>query len=128
METMTPKEPAMADQMELPFAVDEASLSVFLSRWCEIEDQEDALREQKRVLREDYKDTLPLRGVLTAVKIVRARRKLDAHPKEPMPPAHLAILEELLEDRLGVQDAVDAMIEFSKDTGLDLRLSAGEEQ
>ena len=41
-----------------------------------------------------------MRGLLTAIKIVRATRKLEAHPKEPMKRAHLAYLEALVEQHL----------------------------
>ena len=52
-----------------------------------------------------------MRGVLTAVKVVRARKKLAEHPKEPLEYIHQGLLEALVERHiLGLKDAVDAML------------------
>ena len=112
----------MADQLALPFPLDQAKLTEFLSRWCAIEDEEDRLREDKRLLKEDFAADFPMRGVLTAVKIVRARHKLEAHAKEPMALRHLAYLEALVEQHLlGTRQSIDAL-----QTEIERRLAVGE--
>jgi hypothetical protein len=90
----------MAEQLDFPYPLDQKRLTVFLAQWVAIEDQLDRLREELRLLKGDYGDAFPMRGVLTAIKIVRARQKLADHAKEPMRPAHLAYLEALVEDHL----------------------------
>ena len=42
-------------------------------------------------------DDFPMRGILTAVKRVRALIKLENHPKEAMKREHLSVLEGLVE-------------------------------
>lgn len=111
-----------SEQMAFPFPLNQAKLTEFLARWCAIEDEEDRLREVKRLLKEDFSTDFPMRGVLTAVKIVRARRKLAEHPTEGMRPEHLASLEALVEQCLiGTRQALDAM-----QAEIDERLAAGE--
>lgn len=73
----------MASQQPM-FALDTDTLKSFLSQYAAIEDQEDTLREEKRLLVEEFKAQLPMRGIRTAVKVLRARKKLAEHPKEPM--------------------------------------------
>lgn len=97
------------DQLPL-FTIDELKLTAFLTSWCALEEAEDTLREQKRLLREDYADHLPLRGVLTAVQVVRAKRKLEGHPKAPMPRAHQTALEAKVEAYLDVLAAADELV------------------
>ena len=99
----------MAEQLGLPLAIDKAALADFLTRWCRFEDEEDALREAKRLLKEEYAADLPLRGVLTAVKIVRATRKLEAHPKESMSRGYLTQLEVLVDEHLEVRSVTQAV-------------------
>ena len=112
----------MPDQLAFPLRLDQPKLTEFLRRWCAIEDEEDRLREDKRLLKEDYAEDFPMRAVLTAVKIVRARRKLAEHPKEPLPPGHLAFLEALVEEYLlEARQALDML-----QTDIDRRLVAGE--
>jgi hypothetical protein len=83
----------MADQhYDLPFPVDAAALEAFLTRVLVLEHEQDRWREALRQLKEEYAGALPMRAVLTAVKIVRARHKLATHPKEPMATEHLALL------------------------------------
>ena len=90
----------MSDQMGFPFYCDEAKLAEFLTRWIAIEQEQDRLREDARLLKEEYKDDFPQRAILTAVKVARARRKLADHPKDPMPYAHQSALEALVEAHL----------------------------
>ena len=98
------------EQLTLPFYLDQAILTAFLAQWCAIEDEENRLRDAKRVLKEDYADVLPMRGLLTAVKVVRARFKLENHPKEPMSLVHQGILEHAVEMHLsGMQAALDQL-------------------
>jgi hypothetical protein len=85
------------DQLDFPFPLDPQDLQTFLSQWLAIEREEDRLREEKRLLRAEYKDQLPLRGLTTAIKVVRARQKLEQHPKEPMTLAHQGHLEAQVE-------------------------------
>lgn len=87
----------MAKQLEMPLTIDQKNLEEFLAKWCTFEDEEERLREEKRILKERYADYLPMRAVLTAVKVVRAERKLAAHPQDPMPPWQLVTLKTLVE-------------------------------
>ena len=87
-------------QLAWPFILDEQKLRTFLTRYESFEEEEDRLREEKRLLKEDFSQAIPMRAVLAALKIVRTRRKLAAHPKEPMPPQHLALLEAFVEQHL----------------------------
>lgn len=95
----------MTDQLDFPFFLDEAKLSEFLTRLSAIEDEQDRLRDEIRLLKDDYQDDFPLRAVMTAWKVVRARRKLEAHPKEPMRREHQGQLEALVERQLEALDA-----------------------
>lgn len=98
------------EQLDFPFPLDKKKLTAFLTQWCAIENEEDRLREEKRLLKEEYVDDFPMRGLLVAVKIVRARVKLETHAKEPMQRVHLEYLEALVDQHLrGVQAALDAM-------------------
>lgn len=72
------------EQTIFPFYLNETKLAEFLTRHAAIEDEEDHLREEKRLLKDEHADHFPMRAVLTAVKVVRARRKLEQHHKEPM--------------------------------------------
>ena len=110
------------EQLALPFALDQAKLGEFLTRWLAIEDEEDRLREDKRQLKEDYADDFPMRGVLTAVKRVRALQKLEAHPKEGMKREHLTVIENLVERHLlDMRKALDDL-----EQAIDEKLQKGE--
>ena len=87
-------------QLALPFALDKTKLNEFLTRWIAIEEEEDRLRGEKRILKKDYESSFPMRGVLTAAKRVRALQKLEDHPTEPMKREHLSVLEGLVEKYL----------------------------
>lgn len=95
----------MAEQTEFPFPYRTTDLEAFLTRAAAIEDEMDRLREDLQELRQEYTDTLPLRGVTTALKVVRARRKLEDHPKEPMKLQHQQVLETEVERWLAHLDA-----------------------
>ena len=111
-----------AEQLDLPFPLDQAKLGEFLTRWLAIEDEEDRLREDKRQLKEDYADDFPMRGVLTAVKRVRALQKLEAHPKEGMKREHLTVIENLVERHLlDMRKALDDL-----EQAIDEKLQKGE--
>lgn len=99
-------------QLDFPFPLDAAALSVFLTAWCALEDEEDRLKAEKCLLKEQYADAFPMRGVLTALKVARATLKLEAHPKEGMARHHLAGLVALVERHLdGRQGEVDALLQ-----------------
>lgn len=83
----------MDTQMDLPFPFDQAKFTEFLTRWLTLEDKEDRLREDKRLLKAEYQGCFPMRGVLTAVKVLRAEHQLEGHPREGMSRTHLAILK-----------------------------------
>ena len=98
------------DQLDFAFPLDKSKLTEFLSKYLAIENEQDRLREELRLLKDDFADALPLRGLLVAVKIVRARLKLENHPKEPMPREHLEYLQTLVEQHLSAeQQALDAL-------------------
>ena len=93
----------MPDQLTLPFTIDATDLTEFLERTIAIEDEMDRLREDMRQHKEQYADMLPLRAVLTALKVVRARRKLAAHTKEPFPLEHQDAMQGLVEAHYAAQ-------------------------
>ena len=92
-------------QLDLPFAVDPETLQAYLTRINALEDEQDRLREDARALRAEHTDTLPLRAIHTALKVVRARRKLAAHAKEPVTLEEQALLEAWVERHLDGLDA-----------------------
>lgn len=52
-------------QTEFPFFCIPEKLKQFLVAWLALENKEDELREEKRLLKEQYTDYFPMRGVLT---------------------------------------------------------------
>lgn len=94
----------MMEQLEMPFPLDLDALQTFLTRWITIEDEEERLREEKRLLKTDYQNILPMRAVLTGVKVVRARKKLVDHPQEPMAYRDQGILEAMVLAHLARMD------------------------
>jgi hypothetical protein len=93
------------EQINFPFVCDNKKLQEFLARWLALEEEEDRVREEKRLCKEDYADHIPMRGVLTAVKVVRAEWKLERHPKEPMKRSHQSALQYAVEGYLTEYDA-----------------------
>lgn len=71
-------------QLDMSFPIDADILKTFLVQYAAIHDEQDRLREELRLLTEEFKDQLPMRAIRTAEKIIRARRKLAEHAKEPM--------------------------------------------
>ena len=70
---------------QLPlFPWDKDQCAAFLTEALTIEDEMDRLRAQLQDLVTDFAERIPLRAMRTALKVVRARKKLSAHPKEPM--------------------------------------------
>ena len=113
---------AGTEQLDFPFALDQAKLSEFLTRWIAVEEEQDRLREEARLLKEEYADDFPMRAMLVAVKRVRAVHKLENHPKEAMRREHLSALEGLVEQHLlKMQTNVDDLVQ-----DLDARLAKGE--
>ena len=95
-------------QMAFPFPLDQAKLSEFLTFWIAIEEEQDRLLEEARLLKEKYMEDFPMRAILVAVKRVRALHKLENHPKEGMKREHLVRLEALVELHLvGMRAEVD---------------------
>ena len=112
------------EQLGLPFALDQGKLSEFLTRWLAIEEEQDRLREEARLLKEEYVDDFPMRGILTAIKRVRALIKLENHPKEAMKREHLSVLEGLVEQHiLNMQTNIDTLVQ-----DIDARLARGERE
>ena len=98
------------DQLDFAFPLNKATLTEFLSKYLAIENEQDRLREELRLLKDDFATALPLRGLLVAVKIVRAQITLETHPKEPMPRPHLEYLQMLVEQHLSAErQALDAL-------------------
>jgi hypothetical protein len=94
-----------AEQLSLHFPMDKRECAVFLDRYLTIEDEMDRLREEVQDLVESYKDFLPLRAVRTAIKVVRARKKLAEHHKEPMTYASQAQIEGFVQEHIAALDA-----------------------
>ena len=95
----------MSNQLDFPFPFDAEDLHTFLARMSAIEDEFDWLREEQRLLADEYADALPLRAVRTALKVVRARHKLAAHAKEPLALEHQTMVEERVTHYVNAQQA-----------------------
>lgn len=84
-------------------AEEEQDMEEYLRRALVIEDEMDRLRQQLADLRTYYKDRILLRPLDTAKKVVRSKRKLERHPKEPCPRQYQIQYEHVVEgvfDRL----------------------------
>lgn len=90
----------MPAQLPLPFSISMADLTAFLTTYATLEDEIDRLKAELLVCKAQYEDELPMRAVLTALKVTRARQKLANHPKEPLSLPHQAYLEDLVERHL----------------------------
>jgi hypothetical protein len=95
----------ITEQLDLPFPVDQEKCKTFLDSYLTIEDEIDRLRAELHGLLQDYKTELPIRAVRTAIKVVRARKKLAEHPKEAMRYEQQARLEGLMRDHIEALDA-----------------------
>jgi hypothetical protein len=84
----------MPEQLLLVDLVDTTILDEFLTQVMMIEDKHDGPREELRLLKKRYQAKLPLRAVMTAVKVARAQKKLEDHPKEPTPREEQTVLEQ----------------------------------
>ena len=110
-------------QLDFPFPLDPPTLAAFLGRVLAIEDEQDRLREELRLLKEEYTENLPIRALLTAIKVVRARDKLEHHPKEPLALVHQGFLEHAVESFLMGRQASMAALQadmqhvLSRETG-----------
>jgi len=85
------------EQLDFPFDFDPTALETYLTRALTIENEQERLREDLRLLKEEYAAKLPLRGLQAAVKVLRTRRKLAEHPKEPMTYAEQDALQAVVE-------------------------------
>jgi hypothetical protein len=95
----------MPDQLPLPFPLNPTHLADYLTRASAISREQDRLREELRLLRDEYADDLPLRALSTALKVVEARRKLAEHHTEPLAYAHQDTLQGMVEAHLARLDA-----------------------
>lgn len=95
--------PAM--QIALPFPVDKTDCAEFLDCYLTFEGEIDRLKTEIATLEAEYKEDLPLRAVKTAIKIVRARKKLAEHHKEPMSYSQQARLEGFVEEHIATLEA-----------------------
>lgn len=73
------------------------AMEAFLTHWIELEEEEDRLREAKRTLKEHYAEDFSMRALLTAVKVCRAKLKLEQHEKEPMPRVRQVFFEHFVD-------------------------------
>lgn len=107
----------MSEQLDFPFEIDHAALRAFLARWEALEAEQARLRDEMRLCKAAYQDQLPMRPVLTAMKVWRARRTLEAHPKEPLSLAHQGVLEGMIAEHLAALDAEQSEIPDMWETG-----------
>ena len=82
-----------AEQIPMPFPVQRDHCAEFIGQMFAIDNEMDRLREVTHDLVEQYKNVLPLRAVRTAIKVVRARKKLAEHHTEPLDYAQQALIE-----------------------------------
>ena len=92
------------EQLYFPFDFDKTDLDAYLTRALTIENEQERLREDLRLLKEEYAAKLPLRGLQAAVKVLRTRRKLAEHPKEPMTYAEQDALQAVVESHILTMD------------------------
>lgn len=95
----------MSNQLSLAFTVDTHHLTLFLNDYMALEDEIDRLKNELLLCKDHYGHLLPMRATLVAVKVVRARKKLEQHPKEPLPLTNQAYLENLVQCHLDMHDA-----------------------
>lgn len=100
----------MPEQLALPFTIDQAELTEFLEKYIALEEEIDRIKADITIHKEQYEDVLPLRAVLTAVKVVRARRKLERHAKEGFPLAHQDAMQGLIEQHYAHQEEAMAQL------------------
>lgn len=93
------------EQQELFAAQTQRRMEEFLTHWIAIEEEQEVLREQQRALREEYGEWFCVRALRTAIKVIRARRTLADHPKEPVPVIAQARFEQLVEQYLLQREA-----------------------
>ena len=99
----------MPDQLTLPFAIAKEALAEFLDRYyAAFEDEINRLKEEQRQCKALYQDALPMRAVLTALKVVRAWHTLEAHVKESLSLPHQAYLEGIVMAHFEAQVAATA--------------------
>ncbi len=91
------------EQLDFPFPMNQEKLTEFLGKWLALEEEQDRLREETRLLKESFSDDLPMRGLVAAIKIVRTTHKLEQHPKG-MARKHLAYLAALVEKHMTQQE------------------------
>lgn len=105
----------MPEQLPL-FTIDQEELTQFLTRCIVLEDEIERLNKEKALLTEEFAVSLPMRAVKTAIKVVRAQRKLAAHPEEAMPRVHQSELESLVDQHLDNTAAMfDELLEHGED-------------
>lgn len=90
----------MNEQQSLPFHCDTQKLNEYLLRATTIEDEQERLREETRLLREAYADHFPMKAVQAALKIARTRDKIINNAKAPMTLADFALVEAIVERHL----------------------------
>lgn len=98
------------DQLQLPFEISKENLSAFLDTYIALEEEMDRLKAEMLLCKAQYETALPMRAVLVALKVVRARRKLECHPKEPLSLPHQALLESLVHAHFNAYDAAIARL------------------
>lgn len=119
--TTIPADTGEAQAKQLPlFPVDKHHCGTFLTNYLTIADEMDRLREETQALMETYHTLLPLRAVQTAIKVVRARKKLAEHHKEPMNYDEQAKLEVFIREHIATmesakQKAVEALVQTSRE-------------
>lgn len=86
----------MAEQLTFPFPFRQDVFETFLTQLLSLELEQARLAQESTRLREAYTDRLPLRAIATATKVVRARKKLMEHPREPLGYEAQAVLEGLV--------------------------------
>lgn len=94
-----------AQQLSLGFPVDKPTCAAFLDRYVTIEEEMDRLRQEVQDLVTLFNEDLPLRAVRTAIKVVRARKKLAGHHKEPLPYAQQALIEGFVAQHIAALEA-----------------------
>mgnify|MGYP001599695196 FL=1 len=120
--TTIPADTGEAQAKQLPlFPVDKHHCGTFLTNYLTIADEMDRLREETQALMETYHTLLPLRAVQTAIKVVRARKKLAEHHKEPMGYDEQMRLEAFVQEHITTMDsakheALDALTHMLHET------------
>jgi hypothetical protein len=112
-----------AQQMDMEFPIDHEALKEFLLASSIIEEKMKALREEKKVLKQGFADDLPLKAIMSAVRINTAKKKIASDRKEPLSIEYQEYLEGLINTHIeSEREAQEKRFQEAQDARLPLEL------